>query len=254
MTVTGSKFLSLISPTVLDQAHDSIGELLLREYGAIFVAGNGVKPPDRLIFRDEIEVSDFQDRVEIGEVQFGDITIEVQRHAAEELQKAVEAGCEAGLSITPRAPDSGRRNYQDTIGLWHSRVEPALDHWTALGRISPEESATIRSLPPFDQVPIVLSLEQQGIFFAKDLSKSIIYSVAPPGASQHLSMLAFDVAEFSDPQVRQILADHFWYQTVPSDLPHFTFLGYPADELPCLGLKLVETSDRPFWVPDLDPQ
>ena len=254
MTASSSPFLSLILPTVLDQAQDSVGELLLREYGAIFVAGNGVEPPDRLIFRDEIEVSDFQGRVEISTVQFDEITIELQKRAADGLRKAVDAACEAGLSITPRAPDSGRRNYQDTIGLWHSRVEPALDHWTALGRISPEKSATIRSLPPFDQVSIVLSLEQQGIFFAKDLSKSIIYSVAPPGASQHLSMLAFDVAEFSDPQVRQILADHFWYQTVPSDLPHFTYLGVAADELPGLGLKLVVNSDRPFWVPDLDPQ
>ena len=41
MTASSSPFLSLILPTVLDQAQDSVGELLLREYGAIFVAGNG---------------------------------------------------------------------------------------------------------------------------------------------------------------------------------------------------------------------
>jgi hypothetical protein len=236
---------------VTEQAGDSVGELLLREYGAIFVARNGVEPPDRLIFQDEREVADFQDRVSIGSVDFGDVTIELQTAAADALRKAVDHACDLGLSITPRAPDSGRRNYQDTIGLWHSRVEPALDHWTAHGRITPEESATIRSLPPFEQVPVVLKLEQQGIFFAKDLSKSIIYSVAPPGASQHLSMLAFDVAEFNDPQVRQILADNFWHQTVPSDLPHFTYLGVLAGELPGLGLKPVESNERLFWVPDL---
>jgi len=100
-------------------------------------------------------------------------------------------------------------------------------------------------------VPIVLSLEEQGIYFAKDLSKTILYSVAPPGASQHLSMLAFDVAEFNEPRVREILEAHFWYQTVPSDLPHFTFLGVPVDELQNLSLKPVIHSDRIFWVPDL---
>jgi hypothetical protein len=110
----------------------------------------------------------------------------------------------------------------------------------------------MRALPPFEQVSIVLTLEQKGVYFAKDLSKSIIYSVAPPGASQHLSMLAFDVTEFNHPRVRQILADHYWYQTVISDLPHFTYLGVDERELQARGLKKVEALDREFWLPDID--
>ena len=94
-------------------------------------------------------------------------------------------------------------------------------------------------------------MEAEGIYFAKDLSKSVIYSVAPPGASQHLSLLALDVAEFNDPNVRRILSKHRWYQTVVSDLPHFTFLGISEDELPKLGLKIVTNDDREFWIPDL---
>jgi hypothetical protein len=97
-----------------------------------------------------------------------------------------------------------------------------------------------------------LLLEEQGIYFAKDLSKTILYSVAPPGTSQHLSMLAFDVAEFNESNVREILEEQFWYQTVPSDLPHFTFLGVPVEELPGLSLKAVTHSERIFWVPDLN--
>jgi hypothetical protein len=250
MTLSDNKFVSLIPPSVLEQAHDSVGELLLREYGSVFVAGNGVEPPDRLIFRDD-EVSAFQNRVKLGSVKFGRITIELQEQAAASLQLAVQDAREAGLSITPRAPDSGRRSYNDTVGLWHSRVEPALDHWITLGKISPNEADEIRAKSPFEQVPAVLSLEQKGIYFAKDLSKSIIYSVAPPGASQHLSMLAFDVAEFNDLLVREILANHRWYQTVVSDLPHFTYLGFPEDELPARGLKKVVFNEREFWLPDL---
>src|SRR5690242_13410901 len=127
MSIAGNKFLSDLPPSVTEQTGDSVGELLLREYGAIFVARNGVEPPHRLIFQDEREVSDFQNRVEIGSVEFGDVTIELQAAAADALKRAVDTACKAGLSITPRAADSGRRNYQDTVGLWHSRVEPALD-------------------------------------------------------------------------------------------------------------------------------
>ena len=98
---------------------------------------------------------------------------------------------------------------------------------------------------------MILGLERDGIFFAKDLSKSIIYSVAPPGTSQHLSMLALDVKEYEDARVRAILAKHGWYQTVVSDLPHFTFLGVAEKDLPKLGLKMVTNADRSFWIPDI---
>ena len=252
MTNSDNRFLSLIPSTVLDQASDYIGRLLLREYGSVFVAGNGVAPPDRLIYKDENEVAEFQKRVDVGSVEFVGVKFELQKQAADALKDVVDEALRSNLSITPRAPDSGRRSYNETVGLWHSRVEPALDHWTAFGKISPEESAIIRSLPPFDQVPIVLSLEQKGIYFSKDFSKSIIYSVAPPGASQHLSMLAFDVTEFNDSRVRRILTEHRWYQTVVSDLPHFTYLGYAEDELTNCGLKKIESCDREFWLPDID--
>jgi hypothetical protein len=114
-----------------------------------------------------------------------------------------------------------------------------------------EQAAHIRSLSSFEQVPVVFELEKEEIWFAKDLSKSVIYSVAPPGTSQHLAMLAFDIAEFDDPAVRKILANHGWFQTVVSDLPHFTYLGVKERELPGLGLKRVEYLERKFWVPDI---
>ena len=63
----------------------------------------------------------------------------------------------------------------------------------------------------------ILRLEKKKIYFAKDLNKSIIYSVAPPGTSQHLSMLAFDAVEYDNVRVREILALHGWFQTVDND-------------------------------------
>lgn len=101
------------------------------------------------------------------------------------------------------------------------------------------------------QVPEILKLESDGVFFAKTLDKSIIYSVAPPGSSQHLSMLALDVKEFENARVRAILAANGWFQTVTSDLPHFTYLGVKESELSGLGLRSVSNSGRTFYVPDI---
>lgn len=230
---------------------DAAQRRLLHEYGAVFVARGGVIAPNRVVFRDETEVAQFQSGLEIKRSDIGGFSLELQSVAMERLLAAAESAADAGLSITPRGADSARRNYQDTIELWKSRVEPALEHWTGNGRIEASRADVIRGLSPYEQVPEVFSLEEQGIFFAKDLSKSIIYSVAPPGASQHLALLAFDVAEFDNAEVRRILTMHFWYQTVVSDLPHFTFLGVSEGELPGLGLKRISNGDRDFWVPDI---
>ena len=246
-----SSFLSNIPTAVVDEAEDPVAARLLPDYGSIFVAGGGAVPPDRIVFRNQNEVQEFQRSVEIGTVNFGEIKIELQKVAADALRRAVDSAREAGLSITPRSADSGRRSYPDTVELWHSRVEPALVHWVAAGRLHVEKADWIRRLSPVEQIPVVFNLEADGLWFAKDLSKSIIYSVAPPGTSQHLSMLAFDVSEFNNPRVREILSGHLWHQTVVSDLPHFTFLGASEDDLPDLGLKKLIHGEKKFWVPDL---
>ncbi|HMJ07958.1 MAG TPA: hypothetical protein VK468_03070, partial [Pyrinomonadaceae bacterium] len=201
-----------------------VEDLLLREYGAVFAA-TSVKPPTAIVFEDEEAVAEFQSSVSARTAMIGEYEFTLQTAAMNSLLDAVTEAAGAGLTISGRGPDSALRSYAETVGLWASRVEPALDHWTREGRISPEEADVIRRLAPFGQVSKVLELENNGLFFAKDLSKSIIYSVAPPGSSQHLAMLAFDVAEFVDLKVREILARNYWYQTVVSDLPHFTFLG-----------------------------
>jgi hypothetical protein len=204
------------------------------------------------VFADEEDVQRFQRTLDIARETISGFEMELQRPAMEALLQAIEASGSRGRSITPRGPDSAGRNYPQTIELWTSRVEPALDHWTDLGRISGEMASHIRALTPFEQVAEVLELEKQDIWFAKDLTKSIIYSVAPPGASQHLSLLAFDVKEFEDHEVRVILAENGWFRTVTSDLPHFTFLGVMEAELSGLGLKRVQSDGEPFWLLDLD--
>jgi hypothetical protein len=156
------------------------------------------------------------------------------------------------LDITPRdGAEAARRSYADTVRLWNSRFLPALQHWTKMGRLSESEADRLRGLPIHEQVAEVLELEKQGIFFSKDLSKSVLYSIAAPGTSQHIAMLAFDANEFLEARVREILGAYGWFQTVLSDLPHFTFLGLSEPELPERGLKLVDVSGQRFWIPDV---
>ncbi|MDQ3322453.1 MAG: D-alanyl-D-alanine carboxypeptidase family protein [Acidobacteriota bacterium] len=230
---------------------DNVGKKLVEEYGALFAAGNGAIPPKQIIFKNEAEVLEFQAGVAKETAIVGGFQIELQTAAMENLKNAVAEAERNDLTITPRGDDAARRSYADTAQLWASRVNPALIYWVKEGKITEAKAEKIRALSAFGQVPEIFKLEKKGIFFSKDLSKSIIYSVAPPGASQHLSMLAFDVAEYDDKRVREILAKHGWVQTVVSDLPHFTFLGRAENELSRLGLKKITDDERIFWIPNI---
>lgn len=226
-------------------------KLLLREYGAVYVARGGVLVPRKIFFKDEADVSSFQREAGMKSMPLGNTEVILQPAALDALAGAVREARSLGLKISPRGRDSARRTFSQTVTLWESRLVPGLRHWLNKKRITEEQAASILSANIEEQVSKILELEEQGIYFSKDLSKSIIYSVAPPGSSQHLAMLAFDVAEFDDSRVRALLNKYGWYQTVVSDLPHFTYLGAKEDELPKLGLRKVSNSGRSFWVPDI---
>ena len=229
---------------------DAVGKKLLREYGAMFVAQN-VKLPKTIVFENETEVFLFQESLVSAEKNINGFQIKLQRSAMEKLQDAIDEAEKNNLSISPRGADAAKRIYSDTVSLWASRVNPALEHWVKEGKINKKKAEKIRSLSPFAQVAEIFKLEKKGIFFSKDLSKTIIYSVAPPGASQHLALLAIDVNEHANLAVREILARNYWFQTVISDLPHFTFLGASREELSDFGLKRVVQGEREFWIPKI---
>ncbi len=238
-------------PKGFEQPTDDAGRLLLREYGAVFLARNGAVPPKKVVFRDEADVQAFQSSFKSSTETIGGIRVALQTSAMNALLTARQEAAAANLSISPRGVDSARRGYDQTVTLWASRVNPGFSHWVAKGRVPPSEASRIKSLSPYQQVSEILDLESKGIFFAKSLDKSIIYSVAPPGTSQHLSMLALDVKEFENAKVRTILAKHGWYQTVVSDLPHFTYIGVEESKLSGLGLKKVVNASRTFWIPEI---
>ena len=236
-------------------AADPVARRILEEYGAVYVADKKVKPPPVCVFSNEEQVTKFQDDAGFDAEQIGFDEVELQPEAIKHLRKAREEAQKEGLDITPRdGAEAGRRNYEDSLRLWNSRFEPALDYWLSQGRLTQDQVNRLRALPLLQQIAEVLELEKTGIYFSKDLSKSILYSIAAPGTSQHIAMLAFDVNEFENPRVREIMAKHGWFQTVLSDLPHFTFLGLKEKDLPKHGLRSVEVNGQVFWIPNVVSQ
>ena len=232
------------------QPTDDAGKLLLREYGSLFVARGGAIPPKKVVFKDESDVLAFQNATAHRVAIIGGKSIDLQTPAITALENAVKDAKSAKLTITPRGGDPARRSYKQTVINWNGRVKKGFEVWVGKGKVSAAEARRISSLSPYEQVPEIFKLESQKIYFALNQEKSIIYSVAPPGTSQHIAMLALDVEEFGNPKVRSILAKHGWFQTIASDLPHFTFIGVSESELPALGLKKVGDG-QVFWVPDI---
>ena len=231
---------------------DAVERRVLEDYGAMFLADSKVLPPPVCMFTSEQDVLDFQEQAKPTAATIGGARIELQPAALAALVAAREEARGAGLDITPRGgEEAARRSYDDTLRLWNTRFLPALAYWSKKGRLSKEQVERLRALRLRDQVREVLELEKTGIYFSKDLSKSILYSIAAPGTSQHIAMLALDVDQFADERVRQILARHGWFQTVKSDLPHFTYLGLEEKELPKRGLRAVIVGKQLFWIPNV---
>jgi len=231
---------------------DPVERRVLEDYGAMFIADRKVSCPPLCVFISENQVTRFQEVAGYRAGTVGRDTVELQPAAMAALLDACKEAQKEGLDITPRdGAEAARRNYSDSVRLWNTRFLPALEHWLAKQRLTHDQVERLRSLPLRQQVAEVLELEKTGIYFSKDLSKSILYSIAAPGTSQHIAMLAFDVNEFMNPRVREILSKHGWFQTVLGDLPHFTFLGLKEEELPGCGLRSIDVSGQTFWIPNV---
>ena len=228
-----------------------VAHRVFQEYGAMFVGTSDVKYPSRCVFENEKQVSDFQTKVKTKTLRVGNTTVELQSAAMDALIKARAAAARRGLSISPRGGStSSKRGYGDTHRIWISRFEPALKHWTARGAISAAAANRARQMATTDQVAQVMEWEKNKWWFSTGFNRTIFSSVAAPGTSQHLAMLALDVAEFGNVNVRKILNEHGWYQTIANDTPHFTYLGVHQDELPKRGLRLEFSGQFSFWVPN----
>ena len=254
-TETVKNRLKTVYGTTLDKIcpieTDATARRIFQEYGAIFVS-NGTALPAKCIMTSDAEVQNFQSRSAPQTANVNGVQITLQKSAMDALVRANAQALKKNLRITPRGGSlAASRSFADTVRLWNSRFSPALIYWVGKRKISKAKAETARNSEIRRQVAQVLDWEKSGLFFSKDLTKSILFSVAAPGASQHNFMLALDVEQFSNKEVRKILADNGWFQTVKSDLPHFTYLGVKESELPALGLKSVMVGAQKFWIPNV---
>jgi hypothetical protein len=233
-------------------AKNSLCLRLLAEYGAMFAANTGkVLLPPKSFFRNEAEVQEFQRVAGFLSEVIGGVQVELQPQAMKAFMAARSEARQHKLNISPRGTDSSRRSYSSTVSLWRARVSAALTYWLSRGKITKLEAENLRSLSIERQVPRVLVLETKQIYFGMSFGKSILQSVSAPGASQHNAMLALDVEQYDNAQVRAILAKHGWFQTVRNDAPHFTYLGVKESALPSIGLKRDSSSGITVWVPNI---
>lgn len=228
-----------------------VARRVLESYGSMFSASDSVMLPSVCIHDGDGPVSRFQKRLSVERVEMSS-PISLQKTAAESLRAAVDEAGLRQMKISPLDGSiAGARTYGDTMMLWNSRIFPALNYWTKRGRLTQADLDGFVRLEPPIRVERVLEWEERGIFFSTDRSRSVLTSTAPPGASQHLALIALDIVEYGNPEVKAILNRHGWYQTIIDDPPHFTFLGHAEPELPSRGLKQVYKGGHAFWVPNL---
>ena len=222
------------------------------EYGAIFAATEKVNIPPTCIFQDEAAVSSFRSTLKIQQITIRGTNLLLQKDAADALMKVLEDAEIQGITIAPLDGSiAGGRTYYETLRIWNSRFEPALEYWSRRGVTTAEEVAAIRSMKLEQQVEKVIEWETKGYWFGTNRNGSIFSSTAPPGTSQHISLIALDVAPPVTPSKRALLNVGGWFQTVKGDPGHFTYLGVPESNLPKRGLKAILSDGTTYWVPDL---
>lgn len=221
------------------------------------IAAMQVKIPPKCIFANSKEVEAFQSSALTSVENIGGTTIELQTKAMLSLKEAEAEVKDSGGSITPRqGATSGKRSYANTVEFWNKRITDGVAYWTKKAnkkgeKLSSAEGDELKKLTGKKQIEKVLELEQKGFWFSTYKNKTILRSVAAPGTSQHLLMLALDVKEYTNKKVRAILAKHGWFQTVYQDHPHFTYLGMPESALNSLGLTKITESGQDFYVPNI---
>lgn len=233
---------------------DVVAMRVLLSYGSMFVANESMKLPKTCVLKGEGDVLKFQRKLEKKTFEIKGVRITLQTGAATALESAIAEATALGFQITPfDGAIAGGRSYGDTLMLWNSRVFPAMDFWIKRGRLPVEARDEIGRLDLEKKIAKVLEWESQGMFFSTDRTRSILTSTAPPGTSQHLALIAFDVTEYWNPEVRAILHRNGWFQTVVDDPLHFTFLGFSESELPTRGLRAVYKGNHQYWIPNLSP-
>ncbi|BAY22753.1 peptidase M15B and M15C, D,D-carboxypeptidase VanY/endolysin [Calothrix sp. NIES-2100] len=184
--------------------------ILLRKYGAVFVNQEPeIKLPEKVILANEQETQEFQSTLTMIKVD-GTNDCYLQQAAGLALNKAKK------IQKIPLKSGYGSgdctRTFTTNLRFW-------------------QKYANDRTLEKVRQ----------------GKETAILGIVAPPGTSQHLWGLAIDLRVSSQKQ-RQALNQNGWFQTVESDIPHWTYLGLTESQLPLFGFQKKLVREITYWV------
>ncbi|MEA5625980.1 D-alanyl-D-alanine carboxypeptidase family protein [Nostoc sp. UHCC 0251] len=207
------RFLSAIARKLPVPLPGTYEYILLRAYGAAFVNQNvEIKLPPKYIFANEQETQEFQATLTMGYVN-GTKDCYLQKPAADALNQA------RSLQKIPLKSGYGSgdctRTFNTNLKFWHKYANNR-----------------------------ILAKVQEG------KETKILGVVAPPGTSQHLWGLAIDLRVGSKEQ-RKALNQNGWFQTVANDVPHWTYVGLPEENLPLFGFKKQLVRGITYWITPL---
>src|SRR4030095_9586049 len=105
------------------------------------------RPPPMCVFTSEDQVTHFQQQAGYRTEMVGYDDVELQPEAMKALVKAREEALKENLEITPRdGAEAARRNYEDSVRLWNTRFQPALDYWLGQQRLTAEQVERLKTL------------------------------------------------------------------------------------------------------------
>lgn len=225
---------------------EPVSAAILAQYGALYVSAPQLILPSTCI-PDRQELAAFSRRVIFESRNIDGVQVSFQKPALDAFMGARQAAAAQGLSIRPNGSNATLRDYETTVEIWQRNLKAGINvHGAAAARQAELLSPDIRL-----SIAVVLEIEKSGLLLGSGGGKSILQVAAPPGTSQHVSGLALDIAEYEDARVREILAEHGFFQTIANDFPHFTFLGLRSDQLAGIGLAPRVIEGHTFYVPVL---
>lgn len=187
--------------------------ILLRAYGTALVNQESeVKLPPKVIFADEQETQDFQSTLSMRKVDDTNDCY-LQKIAAEALNNARS---QQNFSLKSGYGEGDcTRSFATNLRFWHKYAN----------------NKTLEKV-------------RQG------KETKILGVVAPPGTSQHLWGLAIDLS-VSNQKQREALYQNGWFQTVENDVPHWTYIGLPEEDLPLFGFQNKVIRGISYWLTPL---
>jgi len=117
----------------LPETDDAVASRILKDYGAVFVVRGAVVPPPKIIFESQEDCAAWQADVPRRRENFGGINIELQAVAMRELLAARAEANTQNFNFTARGTWAARRDYDDTVKIWLTRVNSGLIYWTQRG-------------------------------------------------------------------------------------------------------------------------